>query len=321
MHNPINMTSTQSWKKDVSFSVDFYNDWFLNYAPSTYREERKVAQKRVDALLKASDNLKKVSVDYLKAHPDALSILRLSTAPPLARDRMTGLSHAKPSLIDSMENKKMLPPRMDKFELDKQLGRIVEIINQLLDVEIFPWLPKGETPSSRIRLRSASIIADRVCGSIADPLIRNEQEKRQLKSIQVYLESLGYRFVPSGKLDSFRSLQSGCFSYHLNVPVVTGASNPVNMPIDVAIKRSSATAEEMPILIECKSAGDFTNTNKRRKEEAQKISQLKHTYGDDVEFVLFLCGYFDSSYLGYEASEGIDWIWEHRISDFDKLDL
>ena len=70
---------------------------------------------------------------------------------------------------------------------------------------------------------------------------------------------------------------------------------------------------------EAKSAGDFTNTNKRRKEEAQKINQLRHTYGDDIEFILFLCGYFDSGYLGYEAAEGIDWVWEHRIDDLQEF--
>jgi len=26
-------------------------------------------------------------------------------------------------------------------------------------------------------------------------------------------------------------------------------------------------------------------------------------------------GYFDSGYLGYEAEEGIDWVWEQRIDD------
>ena len=30
-------------------------------------------------------------------------------------------------------------------------------------------------------------------------------------------------------------------------------------------------------------------------------------------YVLFLRGYLDSGYLGYEAAEGIDWFWEHRI--------
>lgn len=57
-----------------------------------------------------------------------------------------------------------------------------------------------------------------------------------------------------------------------------------------------------------KSAGDFTNTNKRRKEEATKIHQLQATRGATVPFVLFLCGYFGSDYLGYEAAGGIDWV-------------
>ena len=93
------------------------------------------------------------------------------------------------------------------------------------------------------------------------------------------------------------------------------------MPIDVVIKRKNAKADELPVLIECKSAGDFTNTNKRRKEEAAKIEQLRNTYSKDVEFILFLCGYFDSGYLGYEAAEGIDWIWEHRIEDLKQAGI
>jgi type II restriction enzyme len=77
----------------------------------------------------------------------------------------------------------------------------------------------------------------------------------------------------------------------------------------------NARPGDLPILFEAKSAGDFTNTNKRRKEEAVKMAQLRSTYGSKVQFNLLLCGYFDSGYLGYEASEGIDWVWEHRIDD------
>jgi type II restriction enzyme len=72
---------------------------------------------------------------------------------------------------------------------------------------------------------------------------------------------------------------------------------------------------DIPVLIEAKSAGDFTNVNKRRKEEAHKMTQLKHTYGKNIRYGLFLCGYFDTGYLGYEAAEVIDWVWEHRIDD------
>ena len=83
----------------------------------------------------------------------------------------------------------------------------------------------------------------------------------------------------------------------------------------------SAKVGELPLLIEAKSAGDFTNVNKRRKEEAAKMNQLRWTYGPDVRFILFLCGYFDSGYLGYEAAEGIDWVWEHRIDDLGGFGL
>jgi hypothetical protein len=69
------------------------------------------------------------------------------------------------------------------------------------------------------------------------------------------------------------------------------------------------------LLIEAKSAGDFTNVNKRRKEEATKISQLRRSYGKSIRFVLLLCGYFDSGYLGYEAAEGLNWVWKHRLED------
>jgi hypothetical protein len=65
----------------------------------------------------------------------------------------------------------------------------------------------------------------------------------------------------------------------------------------------------------------ISNCTTTRKEEATKITQLKATYGEDVVFVLFLCGYFDAAYLGYEAAEGIDWIWEHRIEDFNQLGI
>lgn len=95
----------------------------------------------------------------------------------------------------------------------------------------------------------------------------------------------------------------------------------MRIPIDAVVQPRRAKLPHLPILIEAKSAGDFTNANKRRKEEAIKITYLKATYGEDVMFVLFLCGYFDASYLGYEAAEGIDWIWEQRIQDLDQLGL
>ena len=108
---------------------------------------------------------------------------------------------------------------------------------------------------------------------------------------------------------------------NMQVKVSVDSEQVANIPVDVLINPEGAKKGDLPIMIECKSAGDIANVNKRRKEEATKMQQLKNTFGENVVFDLFLCGYFDSAYLGYEAAEGIDWIWEHRISDMDLLGI
>ena len=99
------------------------------------------------------------------------------------------------------------------------------------------------------------------------------------------------------------------------------ATNPVQIPVDLIVRPLKKQASRQVVLVEAKSAGDYTNVNKRRKEEAQKMNQLKREYGDQINYLLFLCGYFDAGYLGYEASEGIDWVWEHRIDDLANIGL
>ena len=102
----------------------------------------------------------------------------------------------------------------------------------------------------------------------------------------------------------------------VDLGISTIAPHPPGADVDhVVIMSENARAGDLPLFVEAKSAGDFTNRNKRRKEEAMKMAQLRNTYGSSARFILFLCGYFHSGYLGYEAAEGIDWVWEHRIDD------
>ena len=145
----------------------------------------------------------------------------------------------------------------------------------------------------------------------------------QLKLIAKWLDGRGYRPVPPASGVKFENMLAGRYAFRLNVPVVAveGGNKSINVPVDVAVKLRSTGQSDFPVCIEAKSAGDFTNVNKRRKEEAQKMSQIRRTYGDKVKYLLFLCGYFDSGYLGYEASEGIDWVWEHRIDDLAEFGL
>ncbi|MDE6796145.1 MAG: XamI family restriction endonuclease [Muribaculaceae bacterium] len=287
----------------------------MEFAPVAFQTARKDALKRVMSTLCLTKDFTELTPETILNSPHILSVLRMVTAPPLAQERLAGLSYVSKSLLKSLERGN-LPKSTNTPELMDSLIRVLKPIRTMLDKDLFPWLAdKSITPQQRSR--SAYIIADRLTGALSDPIIRNEQEKRQLKAIGTYLEAKGYLFIK--KVDNFKSMLPHTFSYHVNVPVKLGDSKTVNMPIDVVIRPEMIS--EYPILVECKSAGDFTNTNKRRKEEATKINQLRATYGNDISFCLFLCGYFDTGFLGYEAAEGIDWVWEHRISDFDKLGI
>jgi hypothetical protein len=317
----VNRDKPDRWKADVEKSVDMYNDWFMKFAPKAFRETRVHATKDVEAALHSTGNLNSIDPATIRKHPDILPTLRMSTCPPLAVDRLIGLAGVDRNLVKCLELDKRLPPTMGVATADKELSKIATIIQKMADPDIFVWLGRG-TPATEPEIhRAATIVADRLCGAVANPIIRNAQEKRQLAEIKAWLEKRGYRQLPTGEGIRISGMGPGTFSFRLNVPVKLEGGKQVNIPIDAAIMPKGAPSGSLPVCFEAKSAGDFTNTNKRRKEEAVKMAQLRATYGDRLKFNLFLCGYFDGGYLGYEAAEGIDWVWEHRIDDFAAFGL
>lgn len=316
---PVNLDKPLRWKEDIATSVDMYNKWFMDFAPAAFRETRIKATKDVEATLDLTKNLTDIRPETIKENPDILPTLRMSTCPPIAVDRLIGLANVSANLVRRMEKEKKLPVKMKSKDLDKNLEKISKIIEKMSDPDIFVWKNRDDPATKTETHRAATIVADRLCGSVANPIIRNAQEKRQLAAIAKWLKSKGYNPLPNSFDGHFQDMPSGTYSFRMNVPV--GKERAVNMPIDAIIKPLHSSNSDFPILIEAKSAGDFTNTNKRRKEEAQKVNQLREKYGQKIQFILFLCGYFDSGYLGYEASEGIDWIWEHRIDDLGEFGL
>ncbi len=318
----VNRDKPDRWKRDIAQSVEMYNDWFMRYAPEAYRTTRVQTTKDVQATLKATRNLTNVGVELLRANPSVLPSLRMSTCPPLAVDRLIGLAGVSGNLVRAMERDNRLPPRMSNREIDKNLEKIRQTIEKMADPDVFVWLERQDDPSHQELYRASTIVADRLCGAVANPIIRNAQEKRQLAAIGEWLVALGYQNLPASEGTNYGDMKPGTFSYGINVPTEQdGIAKIVNIPVDAVVIPKAAKAGDLPLLIEAKSAGDFTNVNKRRKEEAAKMSLLRRTYGDDVRYLLFLCGYFDSGYLGYEAAEGIDWVWEHRIDDLGEFGL
>lgn len=319
----VNRDKPDKWNADAVASVDMYNDWFMKFAPKAFRETRVRTTKEVESALHWTGNLTNIQSTTIRQHPEILPTLRMATCPPLAVDRLIGLAGVSSTLVKCMESELKTPPRMTSVVLEEELVRIAKIIEKMADPDIFVWLARTGQPATKPEIhRAATIVADRLCGAVANPIIRNAQEKRQLSAIQKWLEVRGYKQIMAGAGIKFDAMPPGTFSFRMNVPVnLENGTKSVNIPIDAVIKPKKAAKRVLPVFIEAKSAGDFTNTNKRRKEEAVKISQLRSTYGPKVQFNLFLCGYFDSGYLGYEAAEGIDWVWEHRIDDLAKFGL
>lgn len=318
----VNLDKPKLWKNDIIQSVDMYNDWFMKFAPEAFRKTRMQTTKDVEEALRLTENIANIQPMVIREHPEVLPTLRMSTCPPLAVDRLIGLAGVSTTLVKNMELKKRLPPKSPIAAIDLELSKIAAIIEKMADPDIFVWLNRKSPATEGEIHRAATIVADRLCGAVANPIIRNAQEKRQLAAIKTWLEARDYEQVPAGEGVRFDAMQPGTFSFHMNVPVkLEGGVKIVKIPVDAVVMPKKARPKKLPIFIEAKSAGDFTNTNKRRKEEAVKMKQLRETYGEDVRFNLFLCGYFDSGYLGYEAADGIDWIWEHRIDDLALLGL
>jgi hypothetical protein len=276
----VNSDKPSRWKADIARSVDLYNDWFMKFAPKAFRETRIETTRQVEEALKWTANLTNVTSEILRVRPGILPMLRMSTCPPIARDRLIGLAGVSPNLVKSMEVDERLPSRMKPAELQADMQKMGTIIEKMADPDIFVWLGRKEPATESEVHRAATVVADRLCGAVADPIIRNAQERRQLAAIAAWLEARGYSRLPAGAGTKFNAMPAGTFSFRLNVPVkLEGGRRQVNIPVDAVIMPKTAKRAELPLFIEAKSAGDFTNVNKRRKEEAVKMTQLRSNYG------------------------------------------
>ncbi len=188
----INADKPHRWKADIAASVDLFNKWFLAFAPKAYRETRLETTKQVESGLLLTRDLTAITPEVLNEHPGILPILRMATCPPLARDRLVGLADANKSLVLSLERGR-IAVRMSPAALKENLERVCGTVKTMLDVDIFPWLEGKRAASTDERYRASTIVADRLCGAVSDPIIRNAQEKRQLALIGDYLERNGYK--------------------------------------------------------------------------------------------------------------------------------
>ena len=102
----VNRDKPDRWKADIIQSVDMYNDWFLEFAPTAYRQTRIQTTKDVEATLEATANMTNIGVALLRTNPSILPTLRMATCPPIAVDRLIGLAGVPSNMVKVMEKDK-----------------------------------------------------------------------------------------------------------------------------------------------------------------------------------------------------------------------
>ena len=168
----LNANKPHLWKEDTRASVDQFNKWFMEFAPKAYRDTRKKTIESVEQALKLTKDLTAVTAEAIKTNPSILPTLRMSMCPPLARDRLVGLADSTKNFVGCLEQG-ALPKRLSSELLEQHLAKITSILSRMLDVDIFPWLEDKRRPTKEERYRSSTIVADRLCGAVAEPIVRN----------------------------------------------------------------------------------------------------------------------------------------------------
>lgn len=302
---PLNSDKPDRWTENIDLSVRQFNEWFLANAPQTFVDARKRAAESVKNAFEATADFTALTPQVLQENPAVVQVLRMATLPPLARDRLIGLAYVKKPLVHCLEEGRL--PRSRGATLTADLEKICGVLEPLLDHELFPWRTERRQATAMERELAAFVVGDRLCSALSNPIIRNAHQVRQTAILTALLSHAGYvSKTPSPELP-INFMEPGTYSFGMNVP-----SNAAIVAVDLVIQPQHPTDTRVPIMVELKAAGDFTNPNKRRKEESEKFRNLKAKHGEDLKLVLFLCGYFDKQYLRYEAEAGIDWVWEHR---------
>ena len=303
--------SRADWDHDIARSVREYNRWFRKCAPAAFRRARERARKEVELAWALTSGFRTLDVELLRQHPTVLRVLRLCTAPPLAIDRLVGLAGTSRSIVGRLEE----GYKLTRAEGLGELKALAATLTTLFDPEM--RLPARAGLSARGAVMA--VLADRVATVFAAPEVRAAQERRQLAKLIRWLNSHRYRAVAASDVETLESMPRGTFA---RMNVSGGKYGGVRVPIDMVVQPRRPRDTDLPVFIEAKSAGDFANVNKRKKEEASKMSQLREHYGRrHTKYVVLLGGYFDRRYLDYVTGAGIEVVWEHRLDGLRSVGL
>lgn len=154
---------------------------------------------QVEAVLQATDNLRRIDGDVFRNDPDVWQLLRYVCAPVLSEENFW-------TLVGSPKSKTVQPKYADEA---------AEVIGPVIDPVRFPWVRERRNPSSTESyaavLSTVVLLAAQRVGTGA----RGNASRRQEASVATVLAKAGYSLAESGGRINFPDdLQRGSFSRH-----------------------------------------------------------------------------------------------------------
>lgn len=313
---PINADKPLLWKDDIRASVDQFTQWFMVFAPKAFREARLKTTEDVEKSLRLTKDLTAIDAVTIAEIPQILPTLRMSTCPPLARDRLVGLAYTSKNLVYKLEEG-AVPRKLAQATLQEHLGRVSDIISKMLDRDIFPWLASKNEPTEAERDRASTIVGDRLCGAVVKDSAQRALRKRQYSLIARLLDSLGYHEAKHLNGGAFTTNDPGTYTFDIAVPLAMG--HDAMLPIDVVVQPRDREFAPMPLLFDVQLSHGTRDAARNCRRAIRKRRSLRMTYAASVPYTLMLGGEYDAGCLGTLAAEQVDWFWQHRLTDLASL--
>lgn len=308
----MNSKSPESWEADRVLAKEEIINW-LAEATSTAHSRSIIETKITEsfALLESSQDLFAAII----AKPSILTALRALTRRDIGTSQIATFLGVGTSMFEAIER--------EEKPVKQIASKVEELLRKELDESLAPWILEARKPTDAERTRSVIVAADRILRRSTSTELRYKHEPRQLGKLENFLKRCGYSEVQGTNItDPRRDMKQGTFAFRVNIDGTTVDGVTLKQNVDTLIMPTSKSGNFLPIFLEAKSMTDEVNPNKRQKEEAQKVDNVRRrwqTSDEKLNFVLLLGGTVPRRYLEVEAGSGLDWIWEHRVQDLSAL--
>lgn len=242
---------------------------------------------QVEAVLEATNNLRRIDGDVFRSDPDVWQLLRYVCAPVLSEENFW-------TLVGSPKSKRVAPKYADDA---------AEVITPVIDPVRFPWVSEKREPtameSHAAILSTVVLLAAQRVGTGA----RGGASKRQEAAVAVVLDAAGYALDDTGaRIDMLDDLARGSYSAERRV-----AGAKCDVPVRLRDGRLLA--------IECKvSIGPKNGWKRMNRETGGKAETWRAHFGAQVITAVVIDGVFDMGcLLQAQNKQGVTIFWEHDL--------